>query len=286
MVREHLLLPAFALLACATPLAAQEDAAPQETATKEADARIVTRVFDETQVFTIRGKVKVQTSIKFAEDEAIENVAIGDSAAWQVQPNKAQSILFIKPLAPSAKTNLTVVTSKRTYLFDLVASPKNAPLYVLQFRYPELEKAKEKARLAAIEEAKQERASATEITAATDPYAVADPATLNFEWAGAGERELLPARTYDDGEAVFLTWPAGQAIPAILVTNDEGEEGPVNFTIRGETVVLDRVPAQIILRSGGETATLTNVGPKPTGSRAAALNGSTPSKRRGRGSSW
>ncbi|MEL6528473.1 MAG: TrbG/VirB9 family P-type conjugative transfer protein [Pseudomonadota bacterium] len=235
----------------------------QDTASKQGDPRIVTRVYDESAVVRIPGKVKVQTTIKFAKDEAIENVAIGDSQSWQVQPNKAQTILFVKPLAPTASTNLTVVTSKRTYLFDLVASPRNSPLYVLQFRHPELEKAEEEARLAAAETAKQERANAIELAAANDPYAVADPANLNFAWSGEGEADLLPERTYDNGEAVFLTWPEGTPIPAILVTNHEGDEGPVNFTVRGETVVLDMVPSKIILRAGGETATLTNNGTAP-----------------------
>lgn len=240
------------------------------------DERLQTRIFDETAVVRIDGKVKVQTTIKFAPDEAIENVAIGDSAAWQVQPNKAQSILFVKPLEPAARTNMTVVTDKRTYLFDLVASPKNAPLYVLQFRYPELEKAAEEARLAAAAEAEAEAqraaASPTEMAAATDRFAVVDPASLNFAWATAGAPELLPSRAYDDGGAVFLTWPAGVAIPAILVTNEDGDEGPINFTVRGETIVVEGVPPQIILRSGRDTATLTNTGPMPPSARSAGLS--------------
>ncbi|MGB3470213.1 MAG: TrbG/VirB9 family P-type conjugative transfer protein [Erythrobacter sp.] len=278
MTRAAASLPlsfAAALVMCALPAAAQQ----ADTSTTEADSRIITRVFDEGAIVTIRGKVKVQTTVKFAEDEQIENVAIGDSRAWQVQPNKAQSILFVKPLAPSATTNMTVVTNKRTYLFDLVSSPRNSPVYVMQFRYPELEKAKEEARLAAIETAKQaekqERASAAELAAANDPYAVADPASLNFEWAGAGDTALLPSRAYDDGEAVFLTWSDGIAIPAILIMNEDGEEGPVNFTVRGETVVLDRVPMQIVLRSGGEVATLTNTGPANKGSRSARASGNS-----------
>ena len=99
-----------------------------------------------------------------------------------------------------------------------------------------------------------------------------DPTRLNFDWASAGAAELLPARAYDDGDAVFLTWPAGIAIPAILVTNDDGEEGPVNFTVRGETVVVDGVPPQIILRSGRDTATLTNTGPAAPSARSAGLS--------------
>ena len=239
------------------------------------DNRLQTLVFDEQAVVRIDGKVKVQTTIKFAPDEAIENVAIGDSAAWQVQPNKAQTILFVKPLEPAARTNMTVVTDKRTYLFDLVASPRNSPLYVLQFRYPELEKAEEEARLAMAAEAEAEAArqaaNPTELAAANDPYAVADPASLNFEWASAGTIGLLPSRAYDDGNAVFLTWPRGTDIPAILVTNDDGDEGPVNFTVRGDTVVVDGVPAQIILRSGRDTATLTNIGPAKPAARSAGL---------------
>ncbi len=265
MTRAARLLPLMiaAALTLPVPVAAQSEAVGP------VDGRIMTRVYDEGAVVTIRGKVKVQTTIKFAEDEQIENVAIGDSGAWQVQPNKAQSILFVKPLAPSAVTNMTVVTNQRTYLFDLVASPRNAPLYVMQFRYPKLEKAKEEARLAAVEDAKKERASEAELAAASDPFAVQDPATLNFQWAAAGERTLLPERTYDNGDVVFLTWPVGVAIPAILVLNDEGEEGPVNFTVRGETIVLERVPTQIILRSGDEAATLTNIGPSPAQARNA-----------------
>ncbi|MEM9501052.1 MAG: TrbG/VirB9 family P-type conjugative transfer protein [Pseudomonadota bacterium] len=259
-------------LALSSPTLAQE-ASAASTESSQIDPRILTLTFDEAAIVKINGKVKVQTTIKFAPDERIENVAIGDSKSWQVQPNKAQSILFVKPLAPTAETNLTVVTSKRTYLFDLVSSPRNAPLYVMQFRYPELEKAEAEARLAAADEAAREEANAIELAAANDPYAVADPAALNFEWAGDGESELLPTRTYDDGEAVFLTWPAGTPIPAILVTNHNGEEGPVNFTVRGDTVVLDTVPAQIILRSGRDSATLTNNGPVPANPRSASFNG-------------
>lgn len=241
------------------------------------DPRIQTRVFDEAQIVPVTGRVKVQSTIKFAPDEAIENVAIGDSAAWQVTPNRAQTMLFVKPLEPAARTNLTVVTDKRTYLFDLIASPRSAPLYVLQFRYPELERAAEEARLAAELEAEREAANPIEMAAATDRFAVVDPTTLNFEWAAAGQAALLPERIYDDGDAVFLAWSAGRTIPAILTLNEDGEEGPVNYTVRGDVVVVEGVPPQIVLRSGRDVATLTNTGLMPSrkrkGARSARIRG-------------
>ncbi|WP_284124962.1 TrbG/VirB9 family P-type conjugative transfer protein [Parerythrobacter aestuarii] len=233
---------ALAMLLAATPLAAQ-------------DSRLVEVEYDEARIFTIQGRTKVQATIQFGEDEAIENVAIGDSAAWQVTPNKRANLLFVKPLEPTASTNMTVVTNKRTYLFDLVASPKAKPLYILSFSYPE-EEMEAAAQLAA-----SGQANPVEMAAATDPYAVVDPAALNWEWQKTGDANLFPARAFDDGDATFLEWNEGVPVPAILVKDFEGTEGPVNFTVRGNTVVVDGVPREIILRSGEEIATLVNTGP-------------------------
>jgi type IV secretion system protein VirB9 len=237
------LTPALALacvLAAATPAMAQ-------------DARLVERMYDPAEVVRIDGRTKVQATIAFDDGERIENVAIGDSQAWQVTPNKRANLLFIKPLSPTARTNMTVVTDRRTYLFDLIASPKAKPLYVLRFTYPE-EPEKERPIVAGA-------VNSLEIAAATDPYAVVDPAELNFEWGRDGDKKLLPARVYDDGNATFLTWPDGRPIPAILIKDHKGVEGPVNFAVRGNMIVVDGVPAEIILRSGDDLASLVNEGP-------------------------
>jgi type IV secretion system protein VirB9 len=216
------------------------------------DARIVEQFYDAGKVVRIEGRTKVQATIQFADDEHIENVAIGDSQAWQVTPNKRANLLFVKPLAASAATNMTVVTDRHPYLFDLVASTSARPLYVLKFTYPD----EPKPALASVD-----GATAEEIAAASDPQAVTDPAALNFAWTGKGDRKLLPARTYDDGSATFLAWPAGSPVPAILIKDSAGTEGPVNFTVRGDVIVVDGVPREIVLRSGKDNATLVNGGP-------------------------
>ena len=121
------LLPAAALglLASATALHAE-------------DPRLVQRLYDPGQVVRIEGRPSVQATIRFGDDELIENVAIGDSNAWQVTPNKRANLLFVKPLAEKAATNMTVVTNEHTYFFDLLASPKvTKPLYELAFTYPQ-----------------------------------------------------------------------------------------------------------------------------------------------------
>lgn len=218
------------------------------------DPRLVERLYDPSEVVRIDGKTNIQATIQFGDSELIENVAIGDSTNWQVTPNKRANLLFVKPLTPRATTNMTVVTNRHTYLFDLVAGAKARSLYVLRFTYPDEPESDDGAVLAG-------GPNSVEMAAASDPYAVKDPASLNFAWKRDGDRKLLPARTYDDGESTFLVWAAGKSVPAILITNDEGLEGPVNYAVRGDTVVVDGVPKTIILRSGRDKALLTHDGP-------------------------
>lgn len=226
------------------------------------DTRLVEVRYEPSRVYRVDGRPKVQATIRFGEDESIENVAIGDSNAWQVTPNKRANLLFVKPLLARANTNMTVVTNKHTYLFDLVASPAARPLYVLSFTYPEPLKPKPdpSAQLA------QQGAPATAAPAA----APVDPALLNFAWARSGDEKLLPENVFDDGEATFLTWPEGRAVPAILITDAQGTEGPVNFTVRGNTIVVEGVPAQIVLRSGRDKALVANAAPPRVRPRSPA----------------
>lgn len=259
-------LPALALLAGALPAGVLLAGAQAQAAS---DPRLASRPYRENEVVRIDGRLGVQATIAFAEDELIENVAIGDSAKWQVTPNKRANLLFVKPLEAEARTNMTVVTDRRSYFFDLVASAKAKPVYLLRFSYPEED------RRAAGEKAREERQLALneieQSLLAADPAAApVDPALLDLAWERKGDAELMPARIHDDGNATYLAWPARQAIPAILVSNEKGEEGPVNYAVRQDVIVIDGVPDRIILRSGKALATLTKLRDKSGSSRATA----------------
>ena len=249
MIRASVLALALSASAIAATAAAQ-------------DSRMVERLYDETEVVRIEGKVNVQSTIRFADGERIENVAIGDSAAWQVTPNRRANLLFVKPLSLRASTNMTVVTDKRTYLFDLVANPAaRQPLYMLTFTYPEpIEEEQPALAGAGPGRAVGPQPNALEVAAASDDYAVLDPSTLNFDWANRGAENLWPEQVYDNGEVTFLAWAEGAAMPAILLRDRDGNEGPVNFAVRDNLIVLDLVPQQIILRSGDDEALLVNNG--------------------------
>ena len=251
---------AFAL---ALALAIPSLAAPVSAAA--ADSRLIKLPYNANEVYRLEGRTKVQTTIRFAPDETIQNVAIGDSSAWQVTPNKGADLLFVKPIQAHAATNMTVVTNKRTYLFDLVASPRGTPVYVMSFSYSDVPAKKPDADAQLADQTTQ-----AERAAANDDLAVLDPSKLNFAWTKTGDKALLPKNVFDNGVSTFLTWPQDQPVPAILVTNDKGIEGPVNFTVRGNTIVVDGVPKQIVLRSGKDRAVLAEAGPRRQSREARA----------------
>ncbi|WP_156841145.1 TrbG/VirB9 family P-type conjugative transfer protein [Novosphingobium aquimarinum] len=224
-----------------------------------ADDRLVERLYKEDQVVRIDGALGVQATIAFDEDEAIENVAVGDSAKWQITPNKRANLLFVKPLEGGARTNMTVVTDRHTYFFDLVASNKAKPLYMLRFTYPDKKAVPDSvapSMVAAL--TGEEQAAASGVVPSDEP----DPAMLNFAWKRMGDAKIQPARVYDDGAATYLLWSGVQDVPAILVKNEQGELGPVNYSVRGTTIVIDAVPREILLRSGKSQATLENERPE------------------------
>ncbi len=212
------------------------------TSASAADKRIRTLVYDPEQIVQIEGREGIQSTVEFAPDERIENVAVGDSSAWQVTPNRRASLLFLKPLLKSTRTNMTVVTDRHLYMFDLVATPKaGSPVYALKFYYP------------------YEKPPVTKVpvqAAAVPTIPSFSPERLNFGWQTRGSDRLLPARIFDDGQALYLAWASDAALPAILTVSAEGREGPVNYRTSGNFIVIDPLPSNILLRQGKRTATI------------------------------
>jgi len=226
---------ALALLTCAPVLGA-------------ADTRIRMQAYDPNQIVRIIGKAGIQSTIEFADDERIENVAVGDSAAWQITPNHRASLLFVKPLSAHSRTNMTVVTDQRTYMFDLVAGDKSTtPLYALKFSYPNEKR---------IDTSKSVQQAA--VVAAPPPVAPAAMTAdkLHFDWNKKGTDKLLPSRVFDDGAALYMSWSHDTPLPAILTMSEDRKEGPLNYRMSGDYIVISPIPQNVVLRYGRKTAAL------------------------------
>jgi type IV secretion system protein VirB9 len=239
----------FALMTCTAAVAATED------------RRIRTLDYSPDHIVQILGRSGIQSTIEFAPDERIENVAVGDSSAWQITPNRRASLLFVKPLVARSRTNMTVVTDRRTYMFDLVAGDKwTTPVYALKFSYPNDKTA----------EAEKAPAQVPAIVGPPPPTPAQVAEKLHFDWKSKGNGKLLPDRVFDDGSSVFLAWDKDTPLPAILTMSEDRKEGPLNYRIDGDYIVISPVPANLVLRYGSKYALLW---PSHPITRAPASNG-------------
>lgn len=102
------------------------------------DQRMKQMAYNEGDVYTITTKYGYQTNIVFSPKEDIETISVGDKSVWQIIPSGNR--LFIRPMEEDVTTNMTVLTNKRSYQFDLKSlgpAQTEGNIYVASFVYPE-----------------------------------------------------------------------------------------------------------------------------------------------------
>jgi type IV secretion system protein VirB9 len=228
------LLP-IALLASAAQAAVVPMAGP-------GDPRIRWVRYDPDQVVELKATLGYQMTIEFGEDERIENVSIGDSLGWQITPNRKATLLFVKPVARGARTNMTVITTTRRYAFEL-SSRRLGPndrgetvIYGLRFSYPVALRLAE-----------------------APPPPPAPPQDVNHAYSYRGSGKDLPTRVFDDGRATYFSFADNSDYPAILAL-DGKKETMVNSSMRDGFVVVDQLAPAFVLRRGKDSTTIINQG--------------------------
>ena len=221
---------ALALLIMLAPagLAAQVHPAPGS-----GDPRIQSVLYDADQVVQLQGTPGFQTDVEFAADEAIENVAVGDSAAWQVTPNRRGDHLFVKNLISGVTTNMTVVTSARIYYFELAPLSGGEMAYTVRFRYPNAQAAAEET-----------------------------PANIEGRYRLSGAQALRPSRIADDGVHTYIEWPHEASLPAVYALNSQGQETLVNGGMRDGLFVIDGISQRLVFRIDANVARADRVSPR------------------------
>ena len=258
------LAPLIAVLVLGSPAAALE--APQAG---PSDPRIKVVDYDPWAVVRITGVFRTATQILFGPDEAIQHVAVGDTTGWDVAAEG--NILFVKPKAPRAPTNLLVTTSRpggsRHYTFELATRAGSSArgtadtVFGLRFRYPADETAKAVAAVTAEQAALERRVLELKLDRAVVE------GRRNLAYAVQGATALQPSEVSDNGRFTVLRFPANQAVPALYQIEAGGTESLVPFDVRGEFVVVHVVARELRLRRGREVLCIYNEAFDPYGSR-------------------
>ena len=217
------------------------------TPAASADPRIRTIDYQPDRVVSLVAHFGYLVTIELPAGDRVENVAIGDSLAWQVTPNKRGDMLFVKPVEEGPPTNLTIMTAARQYSFELTArrrtteTPASEMTFVLRIRLPEI------------------TADASAPSRAPAPSILDRPLT-NDRYTFTGAPQNLPSRVYDDGVSTYFEWPQGAMTPAIFAPGPDGKDSVVNYSYAGDRIVVHQVAARFVLRNGKLVTTLYNEG--------------------------
>lgn len=220
----------------------------QEPRPLATDRRIQTVRYSANEIYDFIGHYGYQSIIEFASDEEIVTVSLGDSIAWQVNPVGPR--LFLKPVEQDALTNMSVITNKRTYHFELHAEETENirdkdMIFVLRFIYPD-DYAGDYSNFV----------NEDPLPDLTDPEVLK---TLNFNYSIVGNDVAAPIRIFDDGEFTYMEFKDVNAdIPAIFWVDSGGEENLINFRKNGSYIVVERVTSQFTLRNGPDVMCVFN----------------------------
>ncbi len=207
------------------------------------DPRIRIVAYEENRIVSLRGHLGYQMLVEFDPNERIENVAIGDSLGWQVTPNRAATLLFLKPITRGAATNMTVVTTLRRYSFELSAREAAGPsdpniIYTVRFAYPQ---------------------NAVLAPPPAPPQAQGPALTdLNLAYSTRGGGRMPAVRVFDDGRATYFQFGDTADAPAIFLVGRDGKEELVNSQWRGHYMVVDQIGQEFVLRVGRQSVRVRN----------------------------
>lgn len=197
------------------------------------------------------------TDIALQRAEKLTSVSAGDTVRWILgdttsgEGENAQVHILVKPIATDLKTNLVITTDRRTYHLDLQSS-EDTYMAALSWTYPRDE-------LIAIR-------TRNKIALADDPQTVAqglDLQNLRFRYAISGdEPPWRPVRAFDDGNKVYIQFPRrldqGEA-PPLFVVGPKGDSQLVNYRVRGNYYIVDRLSAAAELRLGEDPQAVVRV---------------------------
>ena len=234
------------------------------------DSRLVQFVYDADNTYLVLAKPKAVTHIQFAGNEAIRSVAAGDSANWELTPTRDRKNLFVKPRFDGEETSMTVLTDQRAYQFVLKSTGEGKKWYqrvswlyaneVVMHIDGDASPPPAPAPLRPVS------GPADNSGAPAAALAGLRPEALRFNYEIRGEAPFKPQVVFDDGRFTYFKLPANlQELPALFAVIEGKEFSLVNFDLKGEYLVAQRLLDAAVLKLGRSEVRVAQIQPpKPT----------------------
>ncbi|HET6222523.1 MAG TPA: P-type conjugative transfer protein TrbG [Dongiaceae bacterium] len=188
------------------------------------------------------------SDIALQPGETLTAVSSGDTVRWVIgdttsgSGNAKRVHVLVKPFAPGLKTNLVVTTDRRSYHLQLESTDRTW-MAAISWTYPQ-------DRLLALQRQNEQADAATPLAGGVALE------NLRFRYAISGDSPpWRPVRAFDDGSKVYVEFPGridqGE-MPPLFVVGPDGENQLVNYRVRGNYYIVDRLFAAAELRLGAD----------------------------------
>ena len=227
------------------------------------DSRIKTIVFNPNEVIELTFHYGFQSFIEIEEDEEIKIISLGESFPWKITPVGKR--IFIRPTQINANTNMTIITSKRTYMFQLKSDSYEGKgdeelIYSVRFFYPD-----ESIKLPSAGALKysdfKNLGDKTEDELESVLSNFKKGTMLNFDYSMAGgdkANKIKLLKAFDDGINTYFEFSDKVNLPAIYVVDINGKETNIKYIFDGPYVVVTGVHMQFSLRITDEIVCVFN----------------------------
>lgn len=240
--------------------AANAEARQQPTRDAFSEARHI-YTYEPGALYELYANPNFISTILLEPGESVIDIAAGDTSRWMVTETQGETeldgrtIVLVKPQASNLRTNIVIITDRRTYLIEAIAQTSEAYAAQVAWFYPEN-------------------------AAANSPHVPIDVLNLDYRIRTTRGRRptWTPTRVFDDGRRTWIEFAphvAAADMPPLFVITGEGAE-LVNYRVQGQRYMVDRVFDVAELRLGARAPTIVRI------ERASALPQRAARVRRGR----
>jgi type IV secretion system protein TrbG len=195
------------------------------------------------QVYAAPEKI---TDIALQAGEELVSVSAGDTVRWIIGDTTSGAAgtervhILVKPTRGDLKTNLVITSNRRTYHLELTATPQTW-MSSVSWAYP-------------LDQLMVLKNTAKKADEAAPVAQGIELERLNFRYEITGDRPAWrPLRAFDDGEKVYLEFPANIAqgeMPPLFIVGPHQSSELVNYRVHSPYYIVDRLFAAAELRLG------------------------------------
>lgn len=195
------------------------------------------------------------TTLMLQPDEVICAITAGDTTRWQLETveggggatGESRTFILLKPAKAECETNLVIITDQRVYQLDLKSVGQAVYHTQISWNYPGL-------KLAGV---RPGAAGGGGPRGQDQPLGKFAVDKLNFNYLIKKQKGQAPAwcplRAFDDGAKTYVQFTPGRLTseaPPLFVLAGDGEAQVVNYRVKGDYYIVDRLFDRAELRLG------------------------------------